>query len=240
MAEAQRLLSTLLAVLPGMHPTMYVHNGTVILAAASAWELGAVEYAATCRQLALDLVAAGIGGHFDGSHELTVARMAALLGDMAEASTYFARARTELEASGRRPLRAIADYDEALALLRASSADPVRVSLLLDAALEQFRTLGMEAWMKRTLEQQEQLALRRHPTSSRERVYPDGLTSREVEVLRLLAEGKTNKEIATALVVSVPTVQRHIANIYGKIGARGRADATAYAIHRGLASPRLP
>jgi len=70
-------------------------------------------------------------------------------------------------------------------------------------------------------------------------VYPDGLTSREVEVLRLLAEGKTNKEIAAALVVSVPTVQRHIANIYGKIGARGRADATAYAIRHGLARVRL-
>jgi DNA-binding CsgD family transcriptional regulator len=38
----------------------------------------------------------------------------------------------------------------------------------------------------------------------------------------------------------VPTVQRHIANIYSKIGARGRADATAYAIRRGLSSPRLP
>jgi DNA-binding NarL/FixJ family response regulator len=61
-----------------------------------------------------------------------------------------------------------------------------------------------------------------------------------VEVLRLLAEGKTNKEIAAALVVSIPTVQRHIANIYSKIDARGRADATAYAISRGLAPTRLP
>jgi DNA-binding CsgD family transcriptional regulator len=135
--------------------------------------------------------------------------MAALLGDMAEASTYFARARTELEASGRRPLRAIVDYDEALALLRASSADHVHVSQLLDAALDQFRTLGMEAWLKRTLEQQEQIVLRHHPTSSAKQVYPDNLTAREVEVLRLLAEGKTNKEIAATLIVSVPTVQRH-------------------------------
>lgn len=238
-AEAQRILRVLLAALPAMPPTMYVHNGTVILAATSAWELRAVEYATTCRQLALDLIAAGIGGHFDGSHELTVARMAALLGDMAEASTYFARARTELEASGRRPLRAIVDYDEALALLRTRSTDQARISLLLDAALAQFRTLGMEAWMKRTLEQQEQLTLRRQPAFSRERMYPDNLTAREVEVLRLLAEGKTNKEIATVLIVSVPTVQRHIANIYGKIGARGRADATAYAIHRGLAGVHL-
>jgi DNA-binding CsgD family transcriptional regulator len=240
LTEARRILSALLAVLPAMPPTMYVHNGTVNIAATSVWELGAVEYAATCRQLALDLIAAGIGGHFMGSHELTVARMAALLGDMAEASTFFARARTELEASGRRPLRAIVDYDEALALLRIHSTDHARISLLLETALEQFRTLGMEGWLKRVLEQQEQLALRRRPTSSEQRVYPDGLTAREVEVLRLLAEGQTNKEIAATLVVSVPTVQRHIANIYGKIGARGRADATAYTIIRGLASPRLP
>jgi DNA-binding CsgD family transcriptional regulator len=239
-AEARRILSALLALLPAMPPTMYVHNGTVNIAATSVWELGAVEWAATCRQLALDLITAEIGGHFMGSHELTVARMAVLLGDMAEASTYFARARTELEASGRRPLREIVDYDEALALLRTHSTDHVRISRLLETALEQFRTLGMEGWRKRALEQQEQLALRRQPISSRERVYPDNLTAREVQVLRLLAEGKTNKEIAATLVVSVPTVQRHIANIYGKIGARGRADATAYTISRGLASPGLP
>jgi len=239
LAEARRILSALLAVLPAMPPTMYVHNGTVNIAATSVWELGAVECAATCRQLALDLIAAGIGGHFMGSHELTAARMAALLGDMAEASTYFMLARTVLETSGQQLLRAIVDYDEALALLRVGSTDPVRVSRLLDAALAQFRTLGMDAWMKRTKVQQEQFALRRRPASSAGQVYPDGLTSREVEVLRLLAEGKTNKEIAAALVVSVPTVQRHIANIYGKIGARGRADATAYAIRHGLARVRL-
>jgi DNA-binding CsgD family transcriptional regulator len=64
--------------------------------------------------------------------------------------------------------------------------------------------------------------------------YPDGLTGREVEVLRLLARGRTNKEIAAALVVSVPTAERHVANIYAKIGARGRADATAYALRHGL------
>jgi DNA-binding NarL/FixJ family response regulator len=238
-AEARRILTALLAVLPAMPPTMYVHNGTVNIAATSVWELGAVECAATCRELALDLIAAGIGGHFIGSHELTVARMAALLRDMPEASTYFMRARTVLETSGQQLLRAIVDYDEALALLYTHSTDHARISLLLDAALEQFRTLGMQAWLKRTLEQQEQLALRRHPTSSAKQVYPDNLTAREVEVLRLLAEGQTNKEIAATLVVSIPTVQRHIANIYGKIGARGRADATAYAISRGLTPTRL-
>jgi DNA-binding CsgD family transcriptional regulator/tetratricopeptide (TPR) repeat protein len=65
---------------------------------------------------------------------------------------------------------------------------------------------------------------------------PHGLTPREVEVLRLVAFGKTNKDIAADLGLSVPTVHRHIANIYAKIGARGRADATAYAIRHGIAS----
>lgn len=65
-------------------------------------------------------------------------------------------------------------------------------------------------------------------------VFPDGLTTREVEVLRLLAGGCTNGEIANALFVSVRTVERHVANIYEKIDARGRANATAYALIRGL------
>lgn len=60
------------------------------------------------------------------------------------------------------------------------------------------------------------------------------LTSRETEVLKLVASGCSNKEIAQQLCVSVFTVQRHVANIYNKIGARGRADATAYALRHGL------
>ncbi|MEO9256434.1 MAG: LuxR C-terminal-related transcriptional regulator, partial [Tepidiformaceae bacterium] len=60
------------------------------------------------------------------------------------------------------------------------------------------------------------------------------LTARERETLRLLASGLTNKEIAAAMVVSVRTVENHVANLYGKIGARGRADATAFALSHGL------
>ena len=68
--------------------------------------------------------------------------------------------------------------------------------------------------------------------------YPDGLTAREAEVLGLLASGKTNKQIASELVLSVSTVQRHVANVYAKIGAHGRAEATAYALRRGIAQAR--
>jgi DNA-binding CsgD family transcriptional regulator len=57
-------------------------------------------------------------------------------------------------------------------------------------------------------------------------------------VLSLLAGGRTGREIAEALGISLSTAQRHIANIYGKIGARGRVDAAAYALARGLVTPR--
>lgn len=63
------------------------------------------------------------------------------------------------------------------------------------------------------------------------------LTPREVEVLRLLAAGKSNQEIAAELVLSIRTAERHIANIYEKLGAHGktaRAAATAFAFSHGL------
>ena len=70
--------------------------------------------------------------------------------------------------------------------------------------------------------------------SASARSDPHGLTEREVEVLSRLAGGKTNGEIAEELFVSVRTVERHIANIYAKIGSRSRANATAYALTHGL------
>ena len=76
---------------------------------------------------------------------------------------------------------------------------------------------------------------RRRPTPP---PAPAGLTAREVEVLRLVARGRSNQEIATELVLSVRTVERHIANIYDKIGASGRAAraaAASYALAAGVA-----
>ncbi len=66
--------------------------------------------------------------------------------------------------------------------------------------------------------------------------YPAGLTEREVEVLRLVASGRSNAEIAGKLVLSIRTVERHISNIYGKTGSGGRVDATAFAFTSGLMS----
>jgi pimeloyl-ACP methyl ester carboxylesterase/DNA-binding CsgD family transcriptional regulator len=64
---------------------------------------------------------------------------------------------------------------------------------------------------------------------------PAGLTERETQLLRLVAAGMSNKEIAAELSVTVNTVERHLVNIYSKIGARGRADATAFALKNDIA-----
>jgi DNA-binding NarL/FixJ family response regulator len=65
----------------------------------------------------------------------------------------------------------------------------------------------------------------------------DPLTPRELEVLKLIAEGKTSKEIAQTLVLSIKTVERHRADILRRLGMRDRVDLTRYAIRRGLIEP---
>jgi DNA-binding NarL/FixJ family response regulator len=60
------------------------------------------------------------------------------------------------------------------------------------------------------------------------------MSERETEVLRLVANGSSNQQIAATLVLSVRTVERHIANVYAKVGARNRADATAYAVRHDI------
>jgi DNA-binding NarL/FixJ family response regulator len=66
---------------------------------------------------------------------------------------------------------------------------------------------------------------------------PDGLTPREAEVLRLIAEGLTNGEIAGRLVVSPATVKSHVNHIFAKAGVAGRAQAVVYAYDHGIAEP---
>ena len=63
---------------------------------------------------------------------------------------------------------------------------------------------------------------------------PLGLSPREIEVLRLVAAGKSNREIAAALVISTNTVDRHVSHILAKIGAANRAEAAAYAAKQRL------
>jgi DNA-binding NarL/FixJ family response regulator len=70
-----------------------------------------------------------------------------------------------------------------------------------------------------------------------EELPDDPLTARESEIVKLIAEGHTSREIAELLVISDKTVERHRANILDKLGMRDRVDLTRYAIRRGLTQP---
>ncbi|MET0237635.1 MAG: response regulator transcription factor [Kibdelosporangium sp.] len=64
---------------------------------------------------------------------------------------------------------------------------------------------------------------------------PDGLTPREIDVLRLIADGRSNLEIAKHLVITEATVKTHINNLFAKAGVRDRAQAVTYAFRHGIA-----
>jgi len=103
---------------------------------------------------------------------------------------------------------------------------------LLEEALAIATDLGMRPLMERVTQRMEQAQAQPETAP----VYPDGLTEREVEVLRLVAAGKTNLEISEELVIAEGTARRHVANIYEKIGAANRVEAAAYASRQGLSS----
>lgn len=76
-----------------------------------------------------------------------------------------------------------------------------------------------------------------HRVRNHQPVREDPLTPRELEVVKLIAEGSSSKQIAELLVISEKTVERHRANILEKLGMRDRVELTRYAIRRGLVEP---
>jgi DNA-binding CsgD family transcriptional regulator len=225
-ATAERLLAALVPLLERMEPTMHHHTLAVHDCAITAWDLGVTQWVGSLRRLARRLIGAGAGDSMMASHSLCLARMSALGGDLDRAAEEFAQARLDLEADGHRPLRAITDYDEALMLVRAGSADTARIGVLLADAMAAFGSLGMAAYEQRAADLGAAAAGAPPPT---------GLTAREAQVLRLISAGATTQRIAETLMVSRATVERHITSLYRKIGARSRADATAYALRQGVA-----
>jgi DNA-binding NarL/FixJ family response regulator len=97
---------------------------------------------------------------------------------------------------------------------------------------------GGGAWLDpavtaRVLEVTRRQALPRHRAAAR----ADALTDRELDVLRLMATGASNTEIAAALVVTEATVKTHVGSIFAKLGVRDRAGAIVYAYQHGISSP---
>jgi DNA-binding CsgD family transcriptional regulator len=132
-------------------------------------------------------------------------------------------------------------WDEAQALecwgvTLINSGDRTTGDRRLDAAATLYRRHGAgPRWLQRVARIRAAARNGEVPVASPS--LPKGLSQREVEVLCLVAAGRSNQEIADALVLSVRTVERHLGHVYDKLGANGksaRAVATAYGIANGL------
>ena len=121
------------------------------------------------------------------------------------------------------------DYADLLLQL-GTSDEGVKARLLLEESLDIAKELGMGPLQGRVTERLDRIGAPK-PTAA---VYPDRLTRREVDVLRLIASGKSNQEIAEELFISLRTVANHVTNILGKINASNRTEAAIYAARQGL------
>ena len=101
----------------------------------------------------------------------------------------------------------------------------------LDFAIEEFEAMGMQPALQLALRVR---GRRRRAPETKVSAYPDGLSEREVEVLRLISAGRSNQQIAEALVISLNTVTHHVSSIFNKSGAANRTEAAAYAHRSGL------
>jgi len=141
--------------------------------------------------------------------------------------------------AGYRPEYAWTCYDYSGSLMqRDGPGDRKKAGSLLDEALTISRELGMRPLMEQVVALQEKV----EPSRDDSRIvptYPDGLTGREVEVLRLIAAGRSNQDIAAELVISLNTVARHVSNIFSKTGAANRAEAATYAYRMAWCSKEL-
>jgi DNA-binding CsgD family transcriptional regulator len=181
-----------------------------------------------------------------GSAQRYLGLLASTMRRWEDAERHFAAAVRAHASWGAAPFLARGQYEHAWMLVaRDHPDDRERARELLESARQEAERLGMSQLANQVqaltaqLGGQEGRPPQLEESASRageDQAFPSPeLTPREVEVLRLLAGGASNQEIAATLVISVHTVERHLANIYAKIGARRRADATRYALRHGLA-----
>jgi HD-GYP domain-containing protein (c-di-GMP phosphodiesterase class II) len=108
---------------------------------------------------------------------------------------------------------------------------PYRAAMSPEAASRRLRDRVRDGWVDLVAAE---AVLHAAGHAARPRSRPDGLTAREVEVLRLLAQGATNKGIAARLVISEKTARNHVERTYAKIGVSNRVAASMYALDHGL------
>ena len=154
-----------------------------------------------------------------------------------QAADHFEDALTFCRKAGYRPELAwtCCDYADMLRD-RDGPKDGEYAIAMLGESLAISTEMGMRPLMERVLARQEKV----ESQTVQSPAYPDGLTRREVEVLRLISGGKTDREIGDELFISFKTVGNHVSNILNKTNSANRTEATAYAVRRRLAAEEDP
>ena len=227
LAEAQDVLREVpdLAAEPPHHP----NYGYAVMDL----EVAAVSHDRSSAPALLDLVD-GDDRYLASPHMVLVPRqraaLARLLGDHGRARRELLEAIDFCERISYRPELALSRLDLAELLLAHFPGERAAAFEHLEAAIGELEAMEMRPALGRAL----QLRGRRRPTDSKAPAYPDGLSEREVEVLRLLATGKSNQQIADDLVISYNTVVRHVTHIFSKTSAANRVEAVRYGRRVGL------
>jgi DNA-binding CsgD family transcriptional regulator len=201
---------------PPARPALLAAAVEILLAAedlpgARAAAADLAEIAADADAPILDAMAA----HWTGAVRRADGDQPAALAALRRAWTLWQRVEAPYEAARARTLLGQACRD---------AGDEDSASMEFDAAAAVFARLGATSEVARV----DGLA-RRTPAAA-----PAGLTAREMDVLRRVASGRSNREIAADLVLSEATVARHVSNILTKLGIRSRSAATAFAYEHGL------
>ncbi len=164
-----------------------------------------------------------------GAADAILGALSATMGDWPQAQQHFEAALTMNARQGARPalVRTRLAFAQML-LRRGEPADLDRADALLRAAEAEAASLGM-AGLSACIDTTRALA-----KATAVEHYPAGLSRREVQVLRLVAQGKGNRQIARELFVSPNTVANHVSSILGKTHSANRAEAAAFAIRHAL------
>jgi DNA-binding CsgD family transcriptional regulator len=231
-AEVERLVAGDLAAVPRDPAWSF----TLAILALACYHLGESGTAATLYPLLepyadrnivtgrVGAICAGPAAYFLGLLDLTRSRLEHALRRFQQAATLAGRMQAD-------PMVAMSREGQARALLALDRpGDRQQAITLLDEVTFTAQALGIRGLGERAA------AVRTAATAApRAPAWPAGLTGREVEVLRLIAAGRSNRAIAQALFISPNTVLHHVSSIFAKLGVANRAEAAAYAIRRGLA-----